>query len=128
MTFPDLLSTFKSIGKGYVFVGDTSTAGGLHPLGLTEGEIKVAFAQEFNDLKFPEYTGPAVHDRKLTGENVTVTIPLILGDPDLFERLSPVQKSSGGYSTQQKVETTSLVIFPENEMSPSTGISYAPAA
>lgn len=125
MNNPDLLSTFKAIGKGFVFVGDPFAAGGLKPLGMTEGEIKVAFAQEFNDLKFPEYTGPAVHDRRLTGENVTVTIPLILGDPLLFETLSPIKKGSGGYTSQQKVLTMSLLVIPQAEMSAS-GITYTP--
>lgn len=125
MNHPDLLSTFRSIGKGYVFVGDPFTAAGLKPLGLTEGEIKVAFNQEFNDLKFPEYTGPAVHERKLTGENITVTIPLILGDPLLFETLSPVKKSSGGFTSQQKVVTTALVVIPQAEMNAS-GLTYTP--
>lgn len=126
LSFPNLQSALKSIGKGYVFVGSTSTAGGLRPLGATEGEIKVVFNQEFNDLKFPEYTGPAVHERKLTGENITVTIPLILGDPDLYDDLSSTNRTSGGFSSQQPVKTTTLVIFPESEIR--DGIGYAPGA
>lgn len=128
MDFPSLQTTLKSIGKGYVFVGDPSATGatGLRPLGATEGEIKVAFNQEFNDLKFPEHTGPAVHDRKLSGENVTVTIPLILGDPDLLDDVSPVHALGGGYSAQQPVKTTSLVIFPEQEIR--GGLTYTAGA
>lgn len=124
MDFPNLQSALKTIGKGYVFVGDPSVSGtaGLRALGATEGEIKVAFNQEFNDLKFPEHTGPAVHERKLTGENVTVTIPLILGDPDLLDDVSPVRAAGGGFSSQQPVKTTSLVIFPESEIR--AGLSY----
>lgn len=118
MEFPTLQNALRTIGKGYVFVGNPGETGsnGLRPLGATEGEIKVAFNQEFNDLKFPEYTGPAIHERKMTGENVTVTIPLILGDPDLLDDISPVRSRGGGYSSQQVVKTTSLVIFPEAEI------------
>lgn len=118
MEFPTLQNALRTIGKGYVFVGNPAATGaeGLRPLGATEGEIKVAFNQEFNDLKFPEYTGPAIHERKMTGENVTVTIPLILGDPDLLEAVSPVSARGGGYSSQQEVAVTSLVIFPESEI------------
>ncbi|HEX2091818.1 MAG TPA: hypothetical protein VHG28_05415 [Longimicrobiaceae bacterium] len=124
MDFPNLQSALRSIGKGYVFVGDPAATGpaGLRPLGATEGEVKVAFNQEFNDLKFPEYTGPAVHERRLTGENVTVTIPLILGDPALLDDVSPVGATGGGFSSQQPVKTTSLVIFPETEIR--NGITY----
>ena len=122
LNFPNLESALRAIGKGYVFVGSTSAAGGLKPLGATEGEIKVAFNQEFVDLKFPEYTGPAVHERMLSGENITVTIPLILGDPALYTQVTPTGKSSGGNSSHQAVKTTSLVIFPESEIR--DGISY----
>jgi hypothetical protein len=128
MDFPNLQSALRAIGKGYVFVGDPFTSGatGLKPLGATEGEIKVAFNQEFNDLKYPEYTGPAVHERKLTGENVVVTFPLILGDPDLWDDVSPTRSNGGGFSSQQSVRTTSLVIFPEPEIR--SGLSYTAGA
>ena len=127
ITIPSLSSALKTIGKGYVFVGRTDTAGGLSPLGATEGEIKVAFNQEFNDLKFPEHTGPAIHERKVSGENVVVTLPLILGDPALFDTLSPTSETHGGYSRQRPVATTSLVIFPESEI-PTEGLAFTPGA
>lgn len=126
LNFPNLQNALKSIGKGYVFVGSTSAANGLQPLGATEGEIRVAFNQEFNDLRFPEYTGPAIHERKLTGENVTVTIPMIMGDPELYDRLSATSSTGGGYTSQQPVAVTSLVIFPESEIR--DGLGYAPGA
>lgn len=115
LNIPNLLSALRAIGKGHVFVSDT-IGGALRPLGATEGEIKVAFNQEFNDLKFPEYTGPAIHERRVTGENVTVTLPLILGDPELYRVLSPSETTNGGYTSQRAVETTTLAIFPESEL------------
>lgn len=133
LTFPNLLSSLKSIGKGYVFVGDPRTANGLHPLGATEGEIKVAFNQEFIDLKFPEYTGPAIHARELSGENVVVTIPMIMGDPELYTTLTSVssETAGGGYTSHQPVATRTLVIFPESEIRDGLSLtagSWTPAA
>jgi hypothetical protein len=123
LSLPNLLPSLKAIGKGYVFVGHPrgENASGLVPLGATEGEIKVAFNQEFIDLKFPEYTGPAIHARELSGENVVVTIPMILGDPDLYKRLSSVGTGAtgvpgGGYTSHRPVTEFSLVVIPEAEL------------
>lgn len=122
LNFNSLEEYLRAIGKGWVFVGDPFTEGGLEPLGATEGDITVALNEEYNNLTFPEYTGPAVHETRLTGENPLVTIPLIVGNPELWEKISPTGKFSGGASRHVKPTETALVIFPEEEII--NGISY----
>lgn len=121
---PALEAALKRIGKGAVFVGDPFTANGLAPLGATEGEIVPTFAEEFNDLTFPEYTGPIVHERQVMGEGVSLAIPVIMGDPALYAKLSPTGLTGGGSSSHTDVVTTSLVVISYDDIG--AGISYAP--
>lgn len=131
LNFSSLETYLKAIGKGWVYIGDLFTAGGLEPLGATEGEIRVESNEEYNDLVFPEYTGPAVHATKLTGENPVVTIPLIVGNAALWEKISPTGKFSGGRSNHIAPIETSMVIFPEDEVINGIGydgMAWTPAA
>lgn len=128
---PDLEAALKRIGKGAVFVGDPFTAGGLLPLAATEGEITPTFAESFNDLTFPEYTGEIVHERQVMGEGVSLSIPIIMGDPALYAKLSPTGLAGGGHSSHQDVVTTSLVVFPYDEIGAGIGFgagAWSPAA
>lgn len=120
---PNLEAFLLAIGKGYVFIGDLETAGGLAPLGATEGEITVEKNDTYNDLKFGEYTGEAVHKRRLSGMNPVVRIPLIVGNPELWAAVSPSGVAGGGDVDQVPVQETSLVIFAEDDLR--DGVSFA---
>jgi hypothetical protein len=111
-----LQDALRAVGKGRVFAGDPFTAGGMKEIGRAEGEITAEHNAEYNDYTAPEHTGPAVHRRRLQGENVVVTIPLIMGDPDYWEELSPTGNSHSGYTRPQNVVETSLLILPEAEL------------
>lgn len=119
---PNLEAFLLAMGKGYVFVGDLETAGGLEALGATEGDINVEMNDTYNDLQFPEYTGDAIHERRVLGQNPVVTIPLIIGNPDLWAVVSPTGLKGGGYTDQQPPTETSLVIFSEDDLR--DGVAY----
>lgn len=123
---PNLEAFLLAMGKGFVYIGDLETAGGLSPLGATEGDITVEMNDSYNDLQFPEDTGDAIHERKITGFNPVVTIPLIVGDPALFATVSPLGQKGGGHTSQQPVVETSLVIFAEEDLR--DGIGFAAGA
>ncbi len=60
------------------------------------------------------------------GEGVALAIPIIMGDPDLYTKLSPTGLAGGGSSSHQDVVTTSLVVIPDSEIG--EGIGYAAGA
>lgn len=127
VTLPNLEAYMRALGKGYVFTTDDwETAGTLAALGYTEGDIKVAFNPTHNDLTFPEATGEAVHASQLQGENPVITIPLVIRDKALWEKLSPIGATGGGFSAPQDVDTFGLAIFPESVIK--AGLAYGGAA
>lgn len=113
---PTLDDALAKIDKGWVFVGDLFTEGGVTLLGATEGDISTAMNEEFNTLVFDEYHGPAPEEVTLKGIAPVVSIPLIIGDPTLWAKISPTGTKAGGYSTHQPVQTTGMVIVPQNEL------------
>lgn len=121
----------KSMGQAYVFTGSATVAGGLVPLGATEGEIHVEETFKYNDLKAPEWTGDAVHARDLDGQNVKIKVPLIMGDTTIYDKLSPVGVRGGGRSKPTAVTTTTLVLVPLKEYNGPIGYNgtvWTPAA
>lgn len=114
----------RAIGRASVGVGDPFTAGGLTPLGVTEGAVEPNFEADFNDLTFPEQTGPLVHARSMRGESLSVDIPLIVGNPELWARVSPTGLAGGGYSGPRDVEETALVLFPQSDVPVDGELSY----
>jgi len=130
----DLTAQIRAIGRGSVFYAPGAfqfAPGGtnltLTHLGDTEGEITIAANEEYSDLTLPELTGPAIHDRYVTGESPQVTIPIFAADADLRAILSPVGSASGGYWRQRKVTEYTLVIFPEQlfiENNQQVSVSY----
>lgn len=113
---PTLTAALQAIGNAQVFVGDPFTANGLVALGAKEGAVRVEVNEQFNDLTAPELTGPAVHERTLMGVNVRVTVPLILGDPAVYAKISPTGAKGGGSSTPQATVKTSVLVIPDQEV------------
>lgn len=119
-TLLDLTAQVRAIGRASVFYGTGAyafDAGGadlaLTHLGDTEGDIEIAANEAYSDLTTPELTGPAIHERYVTGESPTVTIPIYAADAALRDILSPTGSASGGYWRQRAVTEYTLVIIPE---------------
>lgn len=134
LTKISLAEALRAIGRAHVFAGDAFTVDGMVPLGATEGDIEVEELESYNDLKLEEYTGDAVHDRKVRHGGALVTIPLIVGPAvggaddgtDVYDMISSVgDGSGGGYSNEQDVVTTNLLIVPDSEIG--AGLSYPDA-
>lgn len=117
-----LAAALKSMGVAQVFVGDPFTLGGMSNLGMTEGEIRVDTPFTPNNLTAPEFTGGVVHQATVTPGEVTVTVPLIMGDPTLFAKISPVGMRGGGHSSPQKPLETSVLVIPLAELG--AGLTY----
>lgn len=123
-----LSDALRALGAAKVFAGDPFTVGGLKEVAKTDGEISVEHNTEYNDFTATEHFGPGVIERKVQGENPTVSLPLILGDPLYWAELAPTGESHAGHSTPQAVQTTSLVIVPLTELNANGTFSYDPAA
>jgi hypothetical protein len=113
----------SALGKAYVYVAsDPTNAASWALLGLTEGEVQADEKFMFNDLKLPEWTGDAVHERMIDGQDIVITIPLIWGDATLYDKIAPSGSKGGGRSRPQSVTTKTVLIIPTKEVS--TGLSY----
>lgn len=111
-----LTAALTAMGVAEVYLGDPMTSGGMTSLGAVEGTITVNAPQTLNPLTAPELTGEVAHQSTVTFGAVTVTIPVILGDPAIFAKISPTGKKSGGNSIPQKVLETSVLIIPRGEV------------
>lgn len=112
------------IGKAHVFIGSFKTSAGLEELGITEGGINAKPESKFSTLTLPEVYGddtPLAVDH--VGDTITVEIPLIVGDPELWAKVSPLGRASGGVSKPTPVVTTSLLIIPADELGPDGSIA-----
>lgn len=118
------LSTYvQALGKAYIYVTSTpTTAGTWQLLGITEGEIQVNEKYTFNDYKLPEWTGEAIHARNVDGQGLDITVPLIWGDPTLYDTISPVGAKGGGRSAPTAVTSRTVCVIPQVEVG--SGISY----
>lgn len=126
-----LANYIKALGQAYVYIGATTPAGSLVSLGATEGEIQVEETFQYNDLKAPEWTGDAVHARKLDGQHIKVTVPIIMGDSALYTKIHPLGVKGGGRSKPTAVVPTTLLLAPFSEVDPSlayNGTVWTPAA
>src|SRR4051812_38576771 len=97
-----LTEALQAIGVAEVFVGDPlvtpSATTGMKSLGATEGNITVSLPQEQNRLTAPELTGGVTHQATTTLGEVLARVPVIMGDPTLYARISPTGNASGGFS------------------------------
>jgi hypothetical protein len=114
------------VGKSHVFIGSFLTVGLLVELGLCEGGISAKPTSKLSTLTLPEVAGdtPILVDH--VGDTMVVDIPLIIGDPLLWAKLSPLGLAAGGVTKRRAVTTTSMLIVPESEMTGSPlSIGYA---
>lgn len=115
----------KAIGVAEVFVGDPFTVGGMLPLGATEGEIRGEISYSNNNLTAPERTGGIPHQSQVNLDTANIIVPLIIGDPDLWEKIMPTGEKGGGYSSFQQPEYTTVLVVPRSEMSAGGTLGYA---
>jgi hypothetical protein len=118
----ELEEALRAMGVAEVFVGDPTVVAGMVSLGATEGEIGVEIVEGTNNLTAPELTGGIPHQAHTTLESAIVTVPLILGDPDLWARISATGTKGGGYSAPQPVQETTVLVIPRSELG--AGLSY----
>lgn len=116
VALPDLEAYLNAMGDVTIMIGSITTAGGLGEYGAKEGDVSVAFNQELNALTFPENSGAAMHDAVVQGENPVITIPTIIYNEDLWERLTPTGSTGGGYSFPQPTVKTSMVLIPTQDL------------
>ena len=117
-TLLDLTAQVRAIGRAAVFYGTGAFAGSGNNLALThlmdtEGDIQIAANEAYNELTLPELTGPAKHERYVSGEDPVVTLPGYAADASLRDILSPLGSASGGHFRQRPVTEYSLVLIPE---------------
>jgi hypothetical protein len=112
-----LAAALTAIGVAQVFVGDPYTAGGMEALGATEGDITFRNGLTSNDLTAPEYTGDIPHQTTVVQGVVEITVPLINGQLDVYDKISAVgDGSGGGWDAPQDVVTTTVLLMPLREM------------
>ncbi len=111
-----LSAALKAIGNAEVFIGDPFTAGAMLSLGAVEGEIGVDISISENRLTAPELTGDIPHAVQTMIGDATVTVPVIVGDPTLWAKIHPTGGQSGGWSGQQTITPTSVLVLPRSEL------------
>jgi hypothetical protein len=120
-----LTDAIVAIGVAQVAVGDPFTTGGMEILGATEGDISIDAPFEDNPYTANEYTGGVAHDTTIVAGAITVTVPLLNGQADVYDKIAPNgDGSGGGWSSPISPVTTSVLIIPIKEMSVAGVLSY----
>jgi len=117
-------TALRALGKAVPFVGDWTITGGLVPLGATEGPIvEGGMAPTINGLTAPEHTGWVLHDVTITPGSPTITIPTIVGDPTIWQKINP-WGGSGVPQNPIRPGFTGLFLVPITAFTSPGGISY----
>ena len=137
---PSLAEAVRALGRAIVYAGDATSAGGLTVIGAIEGEVQAEEMETYNDLVLPELTGETIHERDILQGGARVTVPLIMGKQTtgsggsdsgaaVYAKISSDGVGAGGgYSTQQPVVTTTLLMIPEAEVPASGGLAFSVGA
>lgn len=105
-------AALTDLGKAVPLIGDWTTVGGLVALGATEGPITRAGGWNINTFTANEHTGGLAHKASATPGNIAVNIPLIIGDNDLWAKISPTGNKSGPADNPVPVQETGLWLVP----------------
>jgi hypothetical protein len=109
-----LSSALAALGKAVPAIGDWTTPGGLQPLGATEGpitEIGLGGAN-INKLTAVEHTGGLAHQATITPGDISVSIPLIIGDSTLWSKITPYGSGDGPPDNPAPPTETGLWLVP----------------
>lgn len=107
-----LSSALLALGKAVPLVGDWTTVGALTALGATEGPITESGGWNINPLTAPEHTGGVAHQATVTPGNLAINIPLIVGDPTLWAKISPIGSKDGVSDNPIAPTETGLFLVP----------------
>lgn len=119
-----MASAVKSVGKAVPLIGDWLTASGLAALGATEGPITEVGGWSINGLTALEHTGGLLHQAQVTPGALSVSIPLILGDPALYAKIMPTGMEDGPSDNPVNVVETGLWLVPLNVFPEGGTIGY----
>lgn len=111
-----LTEALSAIGVAEVYLGDPLVSDGMESLGATEGTIEASATQQMNELTAPELTGNVAHAATAVLDQVQIKCNVILGDVDLYAKISPWGAAGGGHSIPQNVVTTSVLLIPRGEV------------
>lgn len=121
-----LTAALQQMGVAQVFVGSPLVANGMLNLGMTEGDISFEPLYTMNELTAPEWTGAVAHQATVTPGKVILKIPLIMGDPLLWPKITPNAHAGSGYSSPQQVVPTTVLVIPITELG--TSLAYSGTA
>lgn len=124
LTSYDLAAALTDLGPAEIFVGDMLVAGGMVNIGAIEGDVRVAAPHEINALT-ARRTGGAKHQARVTPGDLSVVAPVNVGDAGLIAMISPTGTKGIGFARSQKVQETSVMVIPVNELG--GGLSYVAA-
>lgn len=123
---PGLAAALEGIGNAHVYRGSFIVANSVVTMGQKEGAVASTGSQEWNQLRAPEITGQMVHDEQLLGEDLSLTIPLIVpADGTFWANNSPFGTTGMGWASPQTPIDTMVAIIPDKEVG--GGLKYASA-
>jgi hypothetical protein len=111
----------RAMGMAEVFVGIPTVEDGMGSIGQTEGEIGVEITEAINALT-TEQTGNIAHQASTTLDAARITVTVVMGDPDLWAKLSASGASGGGFSYEQPVQEYTVLVIPHRELG--GGLTY----
>lgn len=108
----------KAMGSAEIMVGNAFMAGGggMSSLGASEGTITVNVPWLENPLTLNEFTGEVAHQNSVRLGNVTIVVPMVIGDAALWSKIMPFGQKSGGSDTPEDVVTTTVLVIPRSEL------------
>lgn len=113
----------KKIGVGIVLIGDWTTAGGMAPLGASQGDASEGGGWVPNPLMAEEHTGNAWWEVDFTRGDDDFTVPIIVSDNALLASISPSGDEDGIEDDVIVPATTGMFFVPRKDF-PKTGLGY----
>ena len=126
-----LTDALLALGKAVPFVGDWTTVDGMEPLGATEGPITETGGWSINAFTANEHTGGVAHRATAVPGTLAINVPLFVGDPDLYAKITPHGSADGVGDNPANVQETGLWLvplacFPEGGTIGYDGTSWSP--
>ena len=121
---PNPTSDFvKKMGVGIVLIGDWLTAGGMAPIGASQGDLSEGGGWVPNPLMAEEHTGNAWWEVDFTRGDDDFTVPLIVSGNTMLAKISPSGDEDGIDDDVLVPAPTGMFYIPRAEF-PKTGVGY----